>query len=169
MSDRNLVIGVAVLLLVLGGVLYVTGPNSGSKVVPAKTPEGNLDMSAPEAVLAQCLKDSGAVFYGAFWCPHCQKQKAEFGLAESLLPYVECSTPDQRSQTPICIEKKIESYPTWEFKDGSRQTGEVSLKDLAEKTSCAYPGAKVSTTNTVSSAPNLAPTPQPMNTPSLPE
>ncbi len=24
---------------------------------------------------AQYLKDKGAVFYSAFWCPHCQDQK----------------------------------------------------------------------------------------------
>ena len=29
--------------------------------------------------LAQCLTDKGAKFYGAFWCSHCQEQKAEFG------------------------------------------------------------------------------------------
>jgi hypothetical protein len=64
---------------------------------------------------AQALTEKGAVFYGAFWCPHCQVQKAEFGTAKQYLPYVECSNPDQ-SQTQICIDKKIESYPTWTFK-----------------------------------------------------
>ncbi|MCX6753767.1 MAG: hypothetical protein NTV03_01795 [Candidatus Nomurabacteria bacterium] len=36
--------------------------------------------SAPPSKLdgfAQCLKTGGAEFYGAFWCPHCQEQKAE--------------------------------------------------------------------------------------------
>ena len=66
---------------------------------------------------AQAIKASGAEFYGAFWCPHCQEQKAEFGTSEKYLPYVECSNPDQ-SQTQICIDKKIESYPSWTFKDG---------------------------------------------------
>ena len=41
---------------------------------------------------AQCLKEEGAVFYGAFWCPHCQRTKAMFGSAAASLPYVECST-----------------------------------------------------------------------------
>lgn len=87
---------------------------------------------------AQCLKDSGAEFYGAFWCPHCQAQKAMFGSSKELLPYVECSNPD-RSQTQICIDKKIESYPTWIFKDASRLSGEVSFSKLSEKTSCPLP------------------------------
>ena len=48
---------------------------------------------------AQCLKDKGAIFYGAFWCPHCQNQKAMFGKSVQFLPYVECSTPDGNGQT----------------------------------------------------------------------
>ncbi len=89
--------------------------------------------------LATCIKDSGAVFYGAFWCPHCQAQKKLFGSAEQYLPYVECSTPDGNSQLKICEDKKITSYPTWIFKDGSILTGEIPLKDLATKTSCVLP------------------------------
>ncbi len=88
---------------------------------------------------AACLKDKGATFYGAFWCPHCQNQKQMFGKSVKLLPYVECSAPDGNSQLPVCNNKKIESYPTWEFKDGSRETGEVPLVTLSEKTGCQLP------------------------------
>ncbi len=88
---------------------------------------------------ASCLKDKGATFYGAFWCPHCQNQKAMFGNSARLLPYVECSTPDGQSQFPACTQKGIKNYPTWEFKDGSRETGEVALSKLAEKTGCELP------------------------------
>lgn len=85
---------------------------------------------------AQCLSDKDAIFYGAFWCPHCQNQKASFGKSSKLLKYVECSTPDGKGQLPVCKDKKIQSYPTWEFSDGSRMTGEVPLLDLAQKTGC---------------------------------
>lgn len=91
---------------------------------------------------AQCLKDKGAVFYGAFWCPHCQNTKRMFGASEKLLPYVECSTPDGKAQLQTCVDKKIENYPTWEFADGSRLTGERTLQELAEKTGCALPQAQ---------------------------
>jgi len=87
---------------------------------------------------AQCLKSSGAEFYGAFWCPHCQEQKAEFGSSAKYLPYIECSNPDN-TQTQVCIDKKIEGYPTWIFKDGSVVGGKMSLETLAEKTQCALP------------------------------
>ena len=88
---------------------------------------------------AQCLEEKGAVFYGAFWCPHCQAQKKLFGSSAKLLPYVECSTTNGQSQLPVCTEKKVESYPTWEFADGTRLNGEVPLAMLAEKTGCQLP------------------------------
>lgn len=88
---------------------------------------------------AKCLNDKGAVFYGAFWCPHCQNQKAMFGKSQKLLPYVECSTADGKAQTQICKDKNIIGYPTWEFADGSRESGEVSLQVLSQKTSCPLP------------------------------
>lgn len=88
---------------------------------------------------AVCIKDSGATFYGAFWCPHCQAQKAMFKKSARLLPYVECSEADGKTQTQACIDKKIESYPTWYFRDGSSQTGTLSLEQLTEKTGCVVP------------------------------
>lgn len=88
---------------------------------------------------ATCLKDNGAKFYGAFWCPHCQSQKTLFGKSASLLPYVECSTPNAQSQTQVCIDKKIMSYPTWEFSDGSVINGELDFQTLSQKTNCELP------------------------------
>lgn len=88
---------------------------------------------------ARCLNDKGAIFYGAYWCPHCQNQKAMFGKSAKHLNYVECSTPDGRGQLKVCKDAKIEGYPTWEFKDKSRLSGEVALDTLADKTDCQLP------------------------------
>lgn len=129
--DTNVKIFLSViLLLVVGTVISVfagVGKGTGSDE------PGKYDQ------FAQCIADSGATFYGAFWCPHCQAQKKMFGSSAKLLPYVECSTPDGNSQTQICIDKNVSSYPTWEFPDGSRLTGEVALEVLAEKTACELP------------------------------
>lgn len=104
-------------------------------IVRAKQKPGALDQ------FATCIKDSGAKFYGAFWCPHCQAQKQMFGLKSAkLLPYVECSEADGKGQLQVCVDANIQSYPTWEFADGSRVTGEQALTILAEKTSCTLPG-----------------------------
>lgn len=121
--------GVAVFWAVLA-VLIVGGFGASMYL---KTLPGKYD------TLAQCLSEKGAKFYGAFWCPHCQEQKRFFGNSAKLLPYIECSLPDGKTQTQECIDKKIVQYPTWIFADGSTLVGERQPKELAEKTGCALP------------------------------
>ncbi len=116
-------------IIVIVAIFVIVGALIGISVYYSKQP-GQHD------TFAQCLTKQGATFYGAFWCPHCQAEKALIGKSMKYINYVECSTPDGNSQTQICIDKKIASYPTWEFADGSRTTGEQSLQDLAAKTSC---------------------------------
>ena len=88
---------------------------------------------------AQCLGERDAVFYGAFWCPHCKSQKEMFGRSAKHLPYVECSYPNGRGQVARCVAEGIKGYPTWVFADGARLEGEVSLDELAAKTGCVIP------------------------------
>ena len=120
MNKITLILGLVV-ALVVGGI--------GFLVYQSNQP-GPLDG------FAQCLSDKGAVFYGAFWCPHCQNQKKLFGNSARLLPYTECSTADGQGQLQVCKDKEITGYPTWVFADGSRKNGEVSLADLSAATSC---------------------------------
>ena len=124
---------VKIFLLVIG--ILVLGVVSTVLIRSNQPPPGPGEYDS----FAQCLGDKGAVFYGAFWCPHCQAQKKMFGSTVKLLPYVECSTADGKGQTQICIDKEVKSYPTWEFADGSRLTGKIALAELAEKTSCELP------------------------------
>jgi len=91
---------------------------------------------------AQCLGEKGAIFYGAFWCPHCRNQKEMFGRAAKYLPYIECSTADGRGQLSVCKEQSADGYPTWVYSDGSRESGEISFERLAEKTGCELPPEK---------------------------
>lgn len=118
-----------VILLVLGTV--------GTIIVRGAGPNNKINYDA----FATCLKEKGAVFYGAFWCSHCNNQKKEFGSSAKLLPYVECSTPDGEGQMEICKNEKIDGYPTWRFTDGSELKGEIPLATLAEKTTCELPQA----------------------------
>lgn len=87
--------------------------------------------------LAQCLTQKQAKMYGAFWCSHCQKQKAAFGAAWQYINYVECSNPDN-TQKEICRQAGIQSYPTWDFGNGLRESGEISFQDLAKRAGCAF-------------------------------
>jgi glutaredoxin len=77
--------------------------------------------------------------YGAFWCPHCQDQKAMFGDAAKLLPYVECDPRGEHSQTKLCKEKQIKGFPTWEI-DGEFYASVQSLNNLADLS--GYEGAR---------------------------
>lgn len=123
-KQKSIFIWSVVGIAIIAGIFFL---------IPANSKPGKLDE------FAQCLKDKGAVFYGAFWCPHCQNQKAMFGKSAKLLPYTECSTPDGRGQLAVCKEKNVSGYPTWEFADGSRESGEVSLQKLSEETGCSLP------------------------------
>ena len=117
-TRRNWIITASIFVLVVSGLLYY------------QSMPGDYDE------FAKCLKEKGTIFYGAFWCPHCQKQKAMFGNSAKYLPYVECSTPDGRGMIASCKEKGVEGYPTWVYPDGSRESGEIRLERLAEKTGC---------------------------------
>lgn len=132
--DKNAKIFLIIIVVLIVGVAATALLRKGA---PSSNAPGQYDG------FAQCLKDKGATFYGAFWCPHCQAEKKLFGPSVKLLPYVECSTPDGSGQTQICIDKGIKSYPTWEFADMSRLTGEIPLQQLADKTSCTLPGGTV--------------------------
>jgi len=86
--------------------------------------------------LAQCLTDSGAKMFGAYWCAHCQSQKRLFGKSFVKIKYIECSLPGGQEQTQECKDAGINGYPTWQFGDGSRLEGEISPETLAEKSNC---------------------------------
>ncbi len=105
---------------------------------PAAGPE------KPELVaLATHLGESGAVFYGAYWCSHCQEQKALFEASAKRLPYVEC-TPDGRSgpRSVECLSNNINSYPTWII-GGRRYEQILEPPELARMTGFEWSGEAV--------------------------
>lgn len=89
---------------------------------------------------AQCLTEKGTIMYGAFWCEHCENQKEGFGDSFEYINYVECSTPDGMDQLQVCKDRKILGYPTWEFSDGTKISGEMPHRMLADKTGCNLKG-----------------------------
>jgi len=89
------------------------------------------------AGLAERLKESGAIMYGASWCPHCQEQKEMFGPAAQRLPYVECSPNGPNAPSaPACVVQGVDTYPTWIF-GTERHVGVISVEDLAQR--AGYP------------------------------
>ncbi len=125
MKKGVLIFWLVLLLVIVGGV--------GASFMAGNQPN-KLDS------FAQCIKSKGVVFYGAFWCPHCQKTKAMFGTATQYLPYVECSTSDGQHQTQVCKDAGIESYPTWTLPaTTTRLTGEHTLEELSTFSGCPLP------------------------------
>ncbi|MEK6886322.1 MAG: hypothetical protein AABW88_00670 [Nanoarchaeota archaeon] len=88
---------------------------------------------------AKCLSANNVTMYGAYWCSHCQNQKKAFGSSWQYVNYVECSLPGGTAQTEFCAKKGIDGYPTWEFGDKSRLSGEVAFATLTEKSGCLLP------------------------------
>jgi len=88
-------------------------------------------------VLAKCLSEKGAKFYGASWCGWCKKQKELFGEAVQYLPYIECSEGGTQQMTSECQEAGVTSFPTWEFK-GEKESGFKSLEELADLSECSF-------------------------------
>ena len=103
--------------------------------------------------LANCLAEKNVKEYGAFWCPNCAKQEKMFGKSYSIIKdkgvYIEC---DPRcdvaenelpiacrgiiGQTELCLEKKVNRYPYWEFPNGEVLIGVQELNIIAERAGC---------------------------------
>jgi thiol-disulfide isomerase/thioredoxin len=89
-------------------------------------------------------------FYGAFWCPHCQEQKAIFGDDMRYIDYVECDARDPAAKPEECAAKKVDRYPTWFFPGQGNETGLHEPIDLAKKVGCESTlGSQQTTSQTV--------------------
>ena len=83
---------------------------------------------------AKYLFENGVVKYSAYWCPNCLNQSELFGKqAYKELNVIECARDGKNSQTQLCIDKKIQGFPSWEI-NGKIIIGVRSLNDLAELT-----------------------------------
>ena len=88
--------------------------------------------------LAKFLKNNGVVKYSAYWCPNCLDQSELFGKeAYKELNVVECARDGKNSQTQLCIDKKIEGFPSWEI-NGKIIIGVQTLKELSELAGYKY-------------------------------
>ena len=83
---------------------------------------------------AKYLSENGVVKYSAYWCPNCLNQSELFGKqAYKELNVVECAKDGKNSQTKLCIDKKIQGFPTWEI-NGKIIIGVQTLKELSKLT-----------------------------------
>ena len=99
-------------------------------IAPACQPLSQLGSPSYDAQLADHLASTGAKMYGAYWCPHCARQKQLFGNAAPLLPYVECDPRGTNAKVELCNTVGISAYPTWQI-NGEFHLGVQSLQRLA--------------------------------------
>lgn len=130
-KSKSKIVKLLAFIILLVAIVLAIGAITKPKTESGKY--SNLDS------FAQCINDSGAKFYGTFWCSHCGEQKKMFGSAKQYLPYIECSSADGRSQLEVCNREGIEGFPTWKFANGSELSGRQELETLAAKTSCNLP------------------------------
>ena len=83
-----------------------------------------------EGALARHLRETGAVMYGAHWCPHCADQKALFGDAAKDVPYVECAADAVNGRPDLCEKAGVKVFPTWVI-GTERREGVQSLSTLS--------------------------------------
>jgi len=90
---------------------------------------------------AQCLAESGAKMYSAWWCGHCQEQKRWFGKSFEVFDesggHVECSPGGIKTFSDFC--KKVDGFsgtPYWIMGDGEQLRGKQPLEILAQKSGC---------------------------------
>lgn len=105
------------------------------------------------AELAQCLKEKGVIFYGAYWCPHCKDQKEKFGDDARYLPYFECSPNGPESSSPVCLQAGVKEYPTWFFPGFGNTVGVMEPQILAKKANCEIKTAPAASSEKISPEP----------------
>lgn len=119
-NQSKMVIGILALAIIAAAAIFLFSP-------------GKYDD------FAKCLSGKGAKMYGVFWCTHCNDQKEMFGKSWQYVDYVECSTPDGRSEQDICRAANVTSYPTWVFSAESRHSGPLTFDEISAKTGCPLP------------------------------
>ena len=114
------------------GYFPVTMKDGDVKFVPKRVSRKS---SAQAIELAKVLKEKGVTMYGAYWCPHCSRQKELFGAeAWAIMNYIECSPKGYEFKgQKVC--KGVDGYPTFKDKTGRvvNVSGERPLDFLAEQ------------------------------------
>ena len=118
----------------VGIVATATGAarSTGGSATPSSSPhvgEPLKPSTAEQTALSEHLRQRGALFYGAWWCPACFMQKNLFGKeAGNRLPYVEC---DKSKEGQVrCQAASIRAFPTWDLPGKPRLEGVQSLETL---------------------------------------
>ena len=88
------------------GYFPVTNSKDETVYVPKRIQRKSSDQAV---ALARKLRESGAVLYTAYWCPHCARQRELWGReAWKELRNVECAPKGFNAQPGICMAKYVD-------------------------------------------------------------
>ncbi len=123
--------GLVGLLVLAGSAALAEGGTPSPHTLPSTSPnlgEPLKPSTAEQEQLSDFLRRQGVLFYGAWWCPACFRQKSLFGQeAGKRLPYVECDKTEAGRER--CQAEGIKAYPTWVM-GGQRLEGVQTLEEL---------------------------------------
>jgi glutaredoxin len=117
---------------------YFPVTNKKGKMV--YVPKSIYRSSTPQAIeLAKRLHERHAVMYGAYWCPHCARQRELLGReALNQIQYVECANSGYNAVPQLCQKRHVDGFPTWILNENEnrssrtvRLSGEQTLDRLA--------------------------------------
>ena len=122
------------LLIPLFAVLSLQNAVNSSHLSNQKELIVTSESTKESLALAKYLKNKGVIKYSAYWCPNCLDQSELFGKqAYKELNVVECARDGKNSQTQLCIDKKIQGFPSWEI-NGKIILGVQTLEELSNLT-----------------------------------
>ncbi len=110
--------------------------NEPAVLAASTTSEG--EPAADLVEFAKLLAAAEVRFFGASWCADCTAQAQLFEDGWNELPFVEVTGSD-REFNDVGIAEEIEFLPTWEFPDGSRFEGVLSLAEISARSGVDIP------------------------------
>lgn len=120
---------------------------SGDRTIEINVTDSDSDTASAQVVVtiqspdlvafAQALTQSGARFFGAEWNQATTDQRALFEDGAQHLDFIELTTP-ARTSNSIAIANDL-TGETWEFGNGLRVTGTLTLEQISELSEVAIP------------------------------
>ena len=120
---------------------------SGDRTIDINVTDSDNDTASAQVVVtiqspdlvafAQALTQSGARFFGADWNQATTDQRELFEDGAQHLDFIELTTPARNSNS-IAIANNL-TGETWEFGNGLRVTGTLSLEEISQHSGIAIP------------------------------
>ncbi len=115
---------------------------SQSKAVELVTPRDLVGEGEPPADdlvgFATALRDAGVELFCADWLEACTQQRELLRDGGKFLPFIEVTNSD-RSANHRFMDKGLTTVPTWDFQNGIRATGMLSVAQISALAGIAIP------------------------------